>query len=120
MTQAKAALEELSADPRARERAELRRMSEMVYFTSINAARREGEAIGRAEGEAIGRAEGEAIGRLHAKLEALERFLAARFGGLSEEVSRRLHQADEPTLDRWLERAFTAERLDDVLEKSTT
>jgi predicted transposase/invertase (TIGR01784 family) len=122
MTQAKAALEELSADPRARERAELRKMSEMAYWTAVNVARREGEtlgraegeALGRAEGEALGRAEGEALGRLSAKVEALSRVLGTKFGELAESARQRLRHADEATLDRWFEAALHANQLDDV------
>lgn len=112
MTQAKVALEELSADPQARERAERRKMSEMAYWTSVNAARRDG----RAEGEAIGRAEGEAIGRIAAKVESLQRVLSSKFGAPSDRVLDRLRHADEATLDRWFEAALRAIHLDDVLD----
>jgi hypothetical protein len=44
----------------------------------------------------------------------LLRMLAHRFGTLSEDVQERIHGADTATLERWADRSFTAESLDDV------
>jgi predicted transposase/invertase (TIGR01784 family) len=110
MTQAKAALEQLSDDPVARQRAEYRRMSEMAYWTGINAARREG----REEGKAEGREQGLVVG----KCETLRKQLILKFGGLSPAVVERLSAASEAELDRWLERILSATILDEIFGKS--
>ena len=51
---AKSALEELSADPKARQLAEDRALWHFTYDDGLATARAEGEAKGRAEGEAKG------------------------------------------------------------------
>jgi len=45
----------------------------------------------------------------------LARLLQMKFGELSEDVRRRIDQADERTLLEWSERVLSANRLDEVL-----
>ena len=108
MTQAKTALDELSADPRARQQAEFRELSQVAYATSMNAARREG----RAEGKAEGRAEG--------KAEMLLRLLGLKFGTLPEATVEWARSAGEAEVDRMMERVLTADRLDEIVRKRET
>jgi len=76
----------------------------------------EGKAIGLDEGKAIGLDEGKAIGLDEGKRQLLLRVLAARFPGLPDWVEPRVRAARERHLDRWAERAATANCLGDVFE----
>ena len=116
MTQAKTALDELSADPRARQQAEFRELSQVAYATSMNAARREG----RAEGKAEGRAEGKAEGRAEGKAEMLLRLLGLKFGTLPEATVEWARSAGEAEVDRMMARVLTADRLDEIIRKRET
>ncbi len=49
-------------------------------------------------------------------LQMLERLLARRFGPLDEAVCARLRQASRETLERWAERLFDAQSIDDVFD----
>jgi predicted transposase YdaD len=70
----------------------------------------QGRAEGKAEGKAEGRAEGEAKALLH--------ILAARRLTPSEaQQARILACTDLPTLERWIERAVTAETTDAVFSE---
>ena len=99
---AKDALEKLSADPDARERAERREIELKLYEY--------GAAIVRAEGRVEGRAEG----RLEGKQSALLGQLTTKFGDLPSVVQTRLAIATEVDLDRWLKRLLSADTLEAV------
>jgi predicted transposase/invertase (TIGR01784 family) len=98
MKDAKDALEKLSADPDARERAERREIELKLYEY--------GAAIVRAEG------------RLEGKQSALLGLLTTRFGDLPSAVQTRLATAAEVDLDRWLKRLLSAETLEAVFSGS--
>ena len=85
-------------------------MSEMAYWTGINAARAEGREEGKTEGLEQGRAVG--------KAETLGKQLTLKFGGLSQGVAERLRVASEAELDCWLERILSASTLDEVFDNS--
>jgi len=59
---AKNALDELSADPKARQLAEDRALWHWTYDDGIATARQQGEALGLQKGEALGLQKGEALG----------------------------------------------------------
>ena len=63
-----------------------------------------------ARGEARGRAEGRAQGLR----DALQAFLAGRFGALPPEVAAVIAAADRDRLQAWVDAAATAESLDEV------
>jgi len=84
---AKDALDKLSADPDARERAERREIELKLYEY--------GAATLRAEGRVEGRAEG----RLEGKQSALLGLLTSKFGDLPSVVETRLAIATEVELD---------------------
>ena len=44
----------------------------------------------------------------------LLRLLTHRFGALSEDVQERIQRADSATLERWADRSFSADSLDDA------
>ncbi len=72
-------------------------------------------AQGRAEGRAEGKAEGEAEGEARGEANALLRVLAARKLSVSDAQRERiLGCTDLPSLNRWIERAVTAETTDAV------
>jgi len=96
--QATEALDRLSADPQARALAEQRELALISYQLDLGKVHAQGEAKGRAEGKA----------------ETLRKQLTLKFGQLPENVSLRLPTANEPDLDRWLERVLTANSLDAV------
>ena len=102
MKDAKDALEKLSADPDARERAERREIELKLYEY--------GAAIVRAEGRVEGRAEG----RLEGKQSALLGQLTNKFGDLPSVIQTRLATAAEVDLDRWLKRLLSADTLEAV------
>jgi predicted transposase/invertase (TIGR01784 family) len=66
----------------------------------------QGRAAGRTEGRAEGRAEGQA--------RSLVRLLEKRFGTLPEPLRSEVFDADEQTLDAWLDRVFDAADLQAV------
>lgn len=97
LKQAKQALEELSADPHARVRAEQREMSRIAYDLTMHAARQEGITEGRAED--------------------ILSVLVARGIPVSNERSAAVRACrDLQQLDTWLRRAASAERAADVFE----
>lgn len=59
-----------------------------------------------------GRNEGLAEGRR----ELLVRLVERRFGELPPSAQDRISAADDPTLERWADRLFTAQTLTDLLE----
>lgn len=91
---AKEALEKLSADPDARERAERREIELKLYEY--------GAAVVRAEG------------RLEGKQSALLGLLTTRFGDLPPVVQTRIATAAEMDLDLWLKRLLSADTLEAV------
>ena len=95
---AKDALDKLSADPDARERAERREIELKLYEY----------------GAAIVRAEGRVEGRLEGKQSALLGLLTTKFGSLPALVQTRLAIATEVELDLWLKRLLSAETLEAV------
>jgi len=103
---AKDALEKLSADPEARERAERREIELKLYEY--------GAATIRAEGRVEGRAEGRVEGRFEGKQTALLDLLTLKFGEVPLEARTRLDTATESDLDCWLKRVLSAEKLDTV------
>jgi hypothetical protein len=71
------------------------------------------EGLERARKEAY--LEGERRGLLKGRRKVLLEQLRKRFGELPPEVVARVDEADVSLLDLWVERVFTAARLDDVL-----
>ena len=106
MKDAKDALEKLSADPDARERAERREIELKLYEY--------GAAIVRAEGRVEGRAEGRLEGKLEGKQSALLGQLTTKFGDLPSVVQTRIATAAEIDLDLWLKRLLSADTLEAV------
>ena len=86
--------------------------------------REEGRAEGREEGRAEGRAEGLRIGLQQGleqglrkgEAELLKRQLEHKFGPLSDELRRRIDEADAKQLLLWGERVLTAERVEEVFQ----
>jgi predicted transposase/invertase (TIGR01784 family) len=111
-------LEEISADPKAREIAfERERRAggrKIIEWGERMEARAEGHAEGRAEGLAMGRAEGHAEGLVEGQ-RLLVRRLLTKFGPISAETEARLARANEQQLVAWAERWATARSLDEVL-----
>jgi predicted transposase/invertase (TIGR01784 family) len=103
--EAKRALEDLSADPQARELAEWRETKELFDQWE----RRYEKELSREEGKAEGKAEAKAV--------ILTRLLTLKFGELPDSVVRRITAGSEAELDRWLERLLSAAGLDDVLNE---
>lgn len=91
---AKDALDKLSADPDARERAERREIELKLYEYGATTIRAEG--------------------RLEGKRSGLLGQLTTKFGDLSSEVQTRLAIATERELDLWFKRVLSAETLDAV------
>jgi hypothetical protein len=98
LKEAKDALDRLSADPEARERAERRELELKLYEYGIATIRAEERIEGRAEG----------------KQQTLLRLLALKFGDLPSAVQARAAAASESELDLWLERLLFAETLEAV------
>jgi len=74
----------------------------------------EGRAEGRVEGRAEGRVEGRAEGRVEGRAELFIELLEKRFGSLSTDTTDRVRRASIDELDRWADRLFDAEALEDV------
>lgn len=108
--QAKQALDDLSADPRARLLAEQREDAILLHHAELIAAREEAHA----DGLAVGKAEGRAQGRAEGKATTLRLLLASKFGAVPESAAQRLAFASEPELDGWLERLLSASRIEEV------
>ena len=90
-----------------------------AYLRFKAALEAEGERRGRAEGERKGRAEGEREGRAEGERKALLTLLRTR--GLSATVKQRAMIevcADPKKLEQWIERAVSAESVDEVLGTS--
>lgn len=98
---AKDALEKLSADPEARERAERREVELKLYEYGVATIRTEERLEGRSEG----------------KQQTLLRQLAIKFGEVPSEVRMLAASATEVDLDRWLERLLFADSLDAVFAR---
>ena len=124
LSQAKDALDRLSADPDARIRAEMRELALISYELDIGAARDEGEARGRAEGEARGRAEGEARGRAEGetsgRAQMMLHLLALKFGELSDDSRQRVGRATADDLQTWSQRLLSAKSIEAVFSGATT
>ncbi len=74
-----------------------------------------GEAKGKAEGKAEGEAEGKAKGKAEGKANMLLHLLRLRFGPPPREVVERVEgERDTDQLDRWAERLFAAESIEDI------
>ena len=99
LKQAKDALERLSADPAARERAEQREMALLTYEAGLAKVRREGREEGKAE--------------------LLRHQLTLKFGGLPEAIVARLAKASSTDLHVWSERVLSADTLASVFETET-
>ena len=75
----------------------------------------EGEAKGKAEGRAEGEAKGKAEGRAEGEAEALLTMLEARGLAASDAIAARVRACrDLAELDRWVRRAATVARAEDV------
>ena len=71
---------------------------------------------GKAEGEAKGKAEGEAKGKAEGEAKALLMFLRRRGLAVTDDQQQQIVGcADLPTLDRWLERAFSVTSVEELL-----
>lgn len=102
LKQATDALDRLSDDPEARERAEMREMALLSYELELTGAREEALARGLAEGTAKGRAEGLA--------DAVLTVLRARNVAVSEQQRSVIAScADESRLAGWLAAAVSVE-----------
>lgn len=99
---AKDALDRLSADPDARERAERREIELKLYEYGATTLRAEGRAEGRVEG------------RVEGKQSALLMLLTNRFGDLPSVIQTRVATATEVDVDLWFKRALSAETIDTV------
>jgi predicted transposase/invertase (TIGR01784 family) len=95
---AKEALEQLSADPDARERAARREIELKLYEYGIRTIRAEGRAEGR--------------GR-----RVLARLLTLKFGTLSPELGARLAEASNAEIELWTERILTVDTLDGIFAR---
>ena len=82
---------------------------EMAYMTSV-----EREQIRRAEVQAEKR--GEIRGQLKGAAKALHTQIVAKFGELPDWARAHIQDADEATLNRWVLRILTAERIEEVFE----
>ena len=96
LKQAKLALEDLSADPEARLRAEQREMALLSYELDVSKAHDEG----RAEG----------------KVELLLDLLSEKFGELAPDTKGRVAAATPAELSRWAKRALAATTIEDVFD----
>jgi predicted transposase YdaD len=68
----------------------------------------------REEGREEGRVEGRVEGRTEGKASMVQTALRFKFGELPDAVLSRVQSADANQLERWLERIFVAQSLDDV------
>ncbi len=73
---------------------------------------------GRAEGKAEGKAEGRAEGHAEGRAEIVLKLLALRFGPLTEAAQICINRAQEAQLDAVVERALTAQTLEEALGSS--
>jgi predicted transposase/invertase (TIGR01784 family) len=120
LKQAKDALDRLSDDPKARERAEMREMALLSYEMQLTAAREaalaRGLAEGKAEGLAEGKAEGLAEGKAEGLAEAVLAVLRARGLAVSEEQRAAIASCrDGSRLAGWLEAAVTVKDAESLL-----
>jgi predicted transposase/invertase (TIGR01784 family) len=95
LKEAKDALDQLSADPDARERAARREIELKLWEYGIAQVREEARAEGKAEGKA----------------ELLLRLLAIKFGEVPTDVAARLARATDDELLRWSERMLAADSI---------
>lgn len=103
--QAKAALEELSADPEARRQATDREVALLLYNSELAMAKEESRAEARAEGRAEGRAD------------LLLKQLQRKFSDVPGAVRERLASASDEEISLWAERILFAASLDDVFQE---
>ena len=109
LKEAKEALDELSADPDARLRAEQREMALLSYQLDLGKMWHDGIA----EGEAKGEAKGEARGRASALIAVLE---ARNLHPTAEQRERLEGCRDYALLERWLLRAVKANSASEVFD----
>jgi|SRR6478735_1852571 len=101
--EAKGALEDLSADPKARRLAQERR--DALYFYEVGLRHEREQAA----------AEGHEQGRLEGQRSLLQQVLVLKFGALPEPVLSRLREASEAELTLWADRLLSAASLDEIL-----
>jgi len=111
LKEAKNALDELSADPDARERAGRREIELKLWQYGVAQAREEARQEGLARGKVEGLAQGKVEGLAQGKVDLLRRLLSVRFGELPPHVESRLTQATDAELLCWSERMLTADSL---------
>ncbi len=75
-----------------------------------------GREEGREEGREVGREEGREEGRAAGEAHLLTRLLERKFGTLSVDTRERIVRASLADLDRWADRIFVANRVDDIFE----
>ena len=98
------------------ETAAVRRLRRFLESQGRKQGRAEGEVKGRTEGEAKGRTEGRAEGEAKGRQEALLTLLKARGVSMSpQDLGRIRGCVDAAMLDRWIERAATADAMSSVL-----
>jgi predicted transposase/invertase (TIGR01784 family) len=110
---AEAKVSALSADERVREIALERERRQIAWQLERTAAWDEGLE----EGRAVGLQQGLERGLQQGERRALAALLEERFGPLTDEIHRRLDEADGATLQHWLKRLLSAGSLAAVLEK---
>jgi len=116
LNEAKDALEQISADPDARERAERRLLELRLLEQDAILLREEGREEGRQQGREEGRQQGREEGREEQKLATLRRLLTVKFGALPHSADARLAHASAADVDRWLDRVVSVDSLDAVFD----
>ncbi|HYQ16567.1 MAG TPA: Rpn family recombination-promoting nuclease/putative transposase, partial [Polyangiaceae bacterium] len=114
LKEAKDALDRLSADPEARERAERRAVELRLHEYGAHLLREQGREEGREQGREEGRERGREEGREQQKLATLRRQLFVKFGTLPAEVEARIQSATDCDVERWLERVVVGGSVEDV------
>jgi predicted transposase/invertase (TIGR01784 family) len=112
LKQAKEALDNLSADPDARIRAERREIALLMYELERATVHREALA----EGLAAGKTEGLAAGKTEGKAELLLQQLAFKFGEPSASVAERVAGATDAELLRWSRSVLSADSVEAVFQ----
>jgi flagellar biosynthesis/type III secretory pathway protein FliH len=106
--QAKAALEELSADPEVRRQATDREVALLLHRAEFAKGQEQAAAKARKEGREEGREEGRA--------DLLLNQLKCKFGDVPDAVRERLKSASSEEISLWAERILFANALDEVFE----
>jgi hypothetical protein len=100
----------------ARKALEMESQIEKFFSEAHRRSYAKGEAEGEAKGEAKGKAEGKAEGEAKGKAEALLLILRRRGLAMTDDQQHRIVTCtDLATVDRWLDRAFTAASVDELL-----